>query len=106
MEQYDEVVEIKKKPKPEGRINPEKSIQGKAVLESIDDSERTTTKRPASSLPRRAAKPAERLTSESESSDSEAEDNAKLIIEGFDYRQWESLDVPPELKELYQYIAR
>lgn len=34
------------------------------------------------------------------------DENAKLIIEGFDYRKWENLDVPPEIKDLYQYIAR
>lgn len=96
MERYDEVIEVKKKPKPDGR----------GVLQSIDDSERTTTKRPASSLPRKSIKSSERAPSDSESSDTGTEENAKLIIEGFDYRQWETLDVPPEIKELYQYIAR
>lgn len=106
MEHFDEVIEVTKKSTVKGRQNQGQSVQGKAVLESIDDSERTTTKRPTSSLPRKTGKAVERLTSESESSDSGAEDNAKLIIEGFDYRQWENLDGPPELKELYQYIAR
>lgn len=106
MEHFDEVIEVKKRPTAEGRPILEQSIQGKAVLESIDDSDRTTTKRPTSSLPRKSGRLVERLTSESESSDSGPEDNAKLIIEGFDYRQWENLEGPPELKELYQYIAR
>lgn len=97
MEQYDEVVEVKKRPKPEGN-------RGRNVLEQIDDSERTTTKRPGSSLPK-GVKHTERLTSESESSDT-TDENAKIAIDGFDYTVFEKLDVPPEIKDLYQYIGR
>lgn len=105
MELYDEVVEVKKKPRGENRPGVEKIAQPKAVVEQIDDSERTTTKRPTSSLPRKSIKTTGRLSSESESSDTGTEDG-KATVDGFDYRQWESLDVPPEIKELYQYIAR
>lgn len=101
MELYDEVVEVKKKPRGENRPG----AQAKAIVEQIDDSERTTTKRPTSSLPRKSIKPTGRLSSESESSDTGTEDG-KATVDGFDYRQWETLDVPPEIKDLYQYIAR
>lgn len=106
MEMYDEVVEIKRKPKLGRKTSTESIKHDKAVLEHIDDSERTTTKRPASSLPRKSVKPAERVTSESESSDTGTEENIKISTEGFDYRQWENLDFPSDIKDLYQYIAR
>lgn len=105
MELYDEVVEVKKKARGEGRPSVEKIAQPKALVEQIDDSERTTTKRPSSSLPRKSTKSAGRVSSESESSDSATEDG-KAVVDGFDYRQWENLDVPADIKELYQYIAR
>lgn len=91
MEHYDEVVEVKRKPKVE---NPART----------DDSERITTKRPASAM--KSIKTAERVTSESESSDTGTEDNGKVFSDGFDYRIWESLDLPKNIKDLYQYIAR
>lgn len=106
MEQYDEVVEVKRRPRADGHSSAGKSGNSKTLLESIDDSERTTTIRPASSLPRKGMKPRERTASDSESSDSATDENTKRIIEGFDYRIWENLDVIPEVKELYQYIAR
>lgn len=106
MEMYDEVIEVKKKSKAENRGNTNKGGVSRPVIEPVvDDSERTTTKRPTSSLPRKNTKPTERLTSESESSDT-GTDDAKATLDGFDYRQWESVDVPPEIKDLYQYIAR
>lgn len=106
MEMYDEVIEVKKKPRGESRQGVEKIAQPRAVVEQIDDSERTTTKRPTSSLPRKSVKNTTgRLSSESESSDTEPEDG-KATVDGFDYRQWETLEVPPEIKDLYQYIAR
>lgn len=119
MEYYDEVVEIKNKPK---RIPSQKSTDLSAVsnevtplehkipepnaVTSIDDAERTTQKRPASSLPRNAIQKIERISSESESSDSDTEDNVKHSAEGFDYKQWENLNVSSEIKELFQYIPR
>lgn len=75
MEHYDEVVEVKRRSKAEGRSSAGKSGHGKTLLESIDDSERTTTKRPASSLPRKSIKPSERTASDSESSDTATEQN-------------------------------
>lgn len=105
MEMYDEVVEVKQRPKGTGHSSVESINQSKQIAERINDSGRTTTKRPGSSLPRKSAKSVERLSSGSESSDT-VTDDAKAIIDGFDYRQWENLDVPPEIKDLYQYIAR
>lgn len=116
MEFYDEVVEVRRKPKTdkqnsqEPTMHPLKSIDGAiAASSSIDDSERTTTKRPTSSLPRKnniQNTGNGNATSESESSDSESEENAKNPSEGFDYKQWENLNVSTEIKDLYQYIAR
>lgn len=109
MEHYDEVVEVKRKTKAGGRSTGEKSestAPGKPVLQQIEDLERTTTKRPGSSLPKGKTKTTERATSESESSDSHTDDNAKPAIDGFDYTIWANLDLPKELKDLYQYIAR
>lgn len=105
MELYDEVVEVKRKPKIENRTHADNSGQGKAILEQIDDLDKTTTKRPASSLPRNV-KPSDRAHSESESSDTGTDDNAKIAVDGFDYRIWESLDLPKDVKDLYQFIAR
>lgn len=119
MEYYDEVVEIKNKPK---RISSAKSTDQSTasngatpldcttsepnVAASVDDAERTTQKRPASSLPRNAVQKIERISSESESSDSDTEDHLKHSAEGFDYKQWEGLNVSSEIKELFQYIPR
>lgn len=119
MEYYDEVVEIKNKPKrlPSQR-NPDQSNSSSEIpsierkklgppsIPSVDDSERTTSKRPQSSLPRRSGEKVERVSSDSESSDSDTDDHAKTAVDGFDYKQWESLNVSADLKELYQYIAR
>lgn len=114
MEYYDEVVEIKRKPKLESRTKSEDSVKGgvlnavKNPPELIDDSERTTTKRPSSSLPRKSGiqNTADPLSSESDSSDTDSDDNAKISAEGFDYKQWENVNAPGDIKELYQYIAR
>lgn len=119
MEFYDEVVEIKNKAKrtPSGMstdhstasngITPlERKIAEPIAATSIDDAERTTQKRPASSLPRNAIQKIERISSESESSDSDTEDNFKQSAEGFDYKKWEDLNVSTEIKELFQYIPR
>lgn len=73
---------------------------------SNEDAERTTQKRPASSLPRKAIQKIDRISSESESSDSDTEDNLKHSAEGFDYKQWEDLNVSSDIKELFQYIPR
>lgn len=105
MEHYDEVVEIKRKPKNEGRPRADFGGPGRAVLEQIDDSERITTKRPGSSLPK-GVKAKERVTSESESSDTGTDENAKTAVDGFDYTVWANLDVPKDIKDLFQYIAR
>lgn len=105
MEHYDEVVEVKRKPKPETRPILENQDRNKAVLEQIEDADRITNIRPSSSLPRNS-KFKERITSESESSDTATDENAKVAVDGFDYRVWESLDLPKDVKELYQYIAR
>lgn len=105
MEHYDEVVEVKRKPKIEPRPRVENPDRNKAVLEQIDDADRITSIRPSSSLPRNS-KFKERIASESESSDTATDENAKVAVDGFDYRVWESLDMPKDVKELYQYIAR
>lgn len=105
MEHYDEVVEVKRKPKAEPRTQVENQDRKKAVLEQIDDAERMTTIRPSSSLPRNS-KFKDRIASDRESSDTATEENAKVATDGFDYRVWESLDLPKDVKELYQYIAR
>lgn len=105
MEHYDEVLEIKRKPKAEARSRLENQDRNKAVLEQIDDADRMTTVRPSSSLPRNS-KFKERIASESESSDTATDDIAKVAVDGFDYRVWESLDLPQDVKDLYQYIAR
>lgn len=117
MEFYDEVVEVRRKSKTgkqnlhELTMNPIKNVDGAIVASSLNgDSERTTTKRPTSSLPRKSNNNQnianDNATSESESSDSESEENAKNPSEGFDYKQWENLNVSTEIKDLYQYIAR
>lgn len=112
MEQFDEVVEVKRKPKAENPVssrprmteNPDRNKA--AVLEHIEDADRITNIRPSSSLPRNS-KFKERITSESESSDTATDENAaKVAIDGFDYRVWENLELPKEVKELYQFIAR
>lgn len=119
MDYYDEVVEIKNKPK---RISSQRSTdQSTASNEvgaserkipepnaatSVDDVERTTQKRPVSSLPRKAIQKIEHISSESESSDSDTDDNLKHSAEGFDYKQWEDLNVSSDIKELFQYIPR
>lgn len=103
MEYYDEVIEVKKKAKQEGKS------ENKNQPKVDDDANRTTTKRPASSLPRRSGRkvePERRPSTESDSSDSEMNDNGNVSAEGFDYKQWESLDVPTEIKDLFQYIGR
>lgn len=116
-EYYDEVVEIKNKPKRiVGEKSPDQATAGVTPSErntaepkgpaSIDDSERTTQKRPSSSLPRNAIQKIERISSDSESSDSDTEDNLKQSAEGFDYKKWEDLNVSAEIKELFQYIPR
>lgn len=109
MEQhYDEVVEVKRKPKvePRPRLENPSERNKAAALEQIDDSDRITNIRPSSSLPRNTKIKKERFASESESSESAADDAAKVAVDGFDYRVWESLDMPKDVKELYQYIAR
>lgn len=120
MDYYDEVVEIKNKPK---RISSQRSNdqstdsnevvaserknpESNAATSVDDDVERTTQKRPTSSLPRKAIQKIERIPSESESSDSDTENNLKHSVEGFDYKQWEDLNVSSEIKELFQYIPR
>lgn len=118
MDYYDEVVEIKNKPK---RIPSQKSSDQPPILTEVapserknpepiaststDDAERTTQKRPTSSLPRKAIQKIERISS-SESSESDTEDNMKQSAEGFDYKQWEELNVSSDIKELFQYIPR
>lgn len=89
MELYDEVVEVKKKPREVQQSSAKPGPSRPAVLEQISDSERTTTKRPTSSLPRKSVKTTEKVTSESESSDTATEDNKEFSAEDFDYRQWE-----------------
>lgn len=117
MEYYDEVVEVKRKLKlekptalDENSKNPSLNAVKNPPQQSFDDSERTTTKRPGSSLPRKsgasATKPAERLSSDTDSSDTDSEENQKISAESFDYKQWETLNVSSEIKEMYQYIAR
>lgn len=106
MEHYDEVIEVKRKPKSSGRTKVENSRSDSSVLQQIDDSERTTTKRPGSSLPKGKIKTVERTTSESESSDTNTDDNTKPAVNEFDYTIWANLDLPKEVKDLYQYIAR
>lgn len=101
MEYYDEVIEVKKKAKQEAKI------EHKNQPKVDDDADRTTTKRPASSLPRNSGRKQERRAStESDSSDSEINDNGNVPAEGFDYKQWDSLNVPNEIKDLFQYIGR
>lgn len=90
MELYDEVVEVKKKSREGQQSSAKPGPSRPAVLEQISDSERTTTKRPASSLPRKSVKTTEKVTSESESSDTATEDNKEFSAEDFDYRQWEN----------------
>lgn len=119
MDYYDEVVEIKNKPKriPSQRSTDQSTVSNEVVASerkipelnaasSVDDVERTTQKRPASSLPRKAIQKIERISSESDSSESDTEDNLKHSAEGFDYKQWENLNVSSEIKELFQYIPR
>lgn len=119
MDYYDEVVEIKNKPKriPSQRSTDQSTASNEVVASerkipelnaatSVDDVERTTQKRPASSLPRKAIQKIERISSESDSSESDTEDNLKHSAEGFDYKQWENLNVSSEIKELFQYIPR
>lgn len=48
---------------------------------------------------------ADGITSESES-ETESEDIAKYTAEGFDYKQWEKLEVPSDIRDLFQYISR
>lgn len=104
---YDEVVEVKRKPKAEPRPRAENPDRNKAAaLEQIDDADRITNIRPSSSLPRNSKFKKDRIASESESSDTGTDDAAKVAVDGFDYRVWESLDMPKDVKELYQYIAR
>lgn len=109
MEYYDEVIEVKKKTKA-GEKSVEKLKETKMIND--DDIERTTTKRPASSLPRKSARKPDQdqherhASSESDSSESDANDNAKVPAEGFDYKQWEHLALPNEIKEMFQYIGR
>lgn len=104
---FDEVVEVKRKVKAEPRQRIENPDRNKvAVLEQIEDADRITNIRPSSSLPRNSKFKKERITSESESSESAADDAAKVATDGFDYRVWESLDMPKDVKDLYQYIAR
>lgn len=103
MEYYDEVIEVKKKAKQEANTG------NKNQPKVDDDADRTTTKRPASSLPRKSGRKVEqerRASTESDSSDSEINDNGNVPAEGFDYKQWESLNVPNEIKDLFQYIGR
>lgn len=114
MEFYDEVIEIKKTPKTNRSNSKEKgmssAVKGESsapiVPQSIDDSSRTTTKRPGSSLPRKSAQHAVHAASDTESSDSESEKNAENLAEGFNYKQWENLNVSSEIKDIYQYIAK
>lgn len=84
----------------------ESTSEMKSEVEAIDDSERTTQQRPASSLPRNAPQKIDRILSDTESSDSDSEENTKFAAEGFDYKQWEGLNLPNEIKELFQYIPR
>lgn len=66
----------------------------------------TTSKNLNGPIPRKQPQRAEGVTSESDGSDTESEDNTKYGAEGFDYKQWEQLDVPVDIKELFQYISR
>lgn len=103
MDYYDEVIEVKKKAKQEAKT------ENKNQTKVDDDADRTTTKRPASSLPRRSGRigvQERRASTESYSSDSEINENANVPAEGFNYKQWESLNVSSEIKELFQYIGR
>lgn len=103
MEYYDEVIEVKKKAKQEEKAE----IKNQPTVD--DDADRTTTIRPASSLPRKSGRKVElerRASSESDSSDSEINDNGNVPAEGFNYKQWENLNVPSEIKDLFQYIGR
>lgn len=103
MEYYDEVIEVKKKSKQEAKT------ENKNQPKIDDDADRTTTKRPASSLPRKSGRKVEqerRASTESDSSDSEINDNENVPAEGFDYKQWETLNVPSDIKDLFQYIGR
>lgn len=119
MDYYDEVVEIKNKPKRISSQNSADQLPASNEVTSLDrrkpepifstsndDSERTTQKRPTSSLPRNTIQKIEHILSESESSDSDTDDNLKHSTEGFDYKQWEDLNVSSEIKEIFQYIPR
>lgn len=117
MDYYDEVVEIKQNQNKvedtgikETAINDGgegvSEISGPKKLAEIDNIERTTQKRPTSSLPRKTGQKVDRISSDTESSGTDTEENLKISAEGFDYKQWENLNLSSELKEMYQYIAR
>lgn len=66
----------------------------------------TSSKHLTGTIPRKQPQRTEGVTSESDGSDTESEENVKYGAEGFDYKQWEQLDVPVDIKELFQYISR
>lgn len=113
MEFYDEIIEIKRKPQissntPDKKMSSaiKKDIPTAITAQSTDDADRTTTKRPSSSLPRKGPQQSGHDASETDSSDSESETHAENLADGFNYKQWESLNVSSEVKDLYQYIAK
>lgn len=114
MEYYDEIIEVKRKQSMSSEKTGNKSSAGTkkdppapVAVQSLDDSDRTTTKRPASSLPRKsAAQLPARIQSDTESSESESEANPDNPADAFNYKQWETLNISSEIKDLYQYIAK
>lgn len=66
---------------------------------------RLPNKQLGAALPRKPAQRPEGITSESES-DTDSEDQTKYVADGFDYKQWDKLEVPADIKELFQYISR
>lgn len=114
MEFYDEIIEVNRKPNMSAEKPGKKTSAGikkdqpmPVAPQSLDDSDRTTTKRPSSSLPRKSGvqQPAS-AQSDTESSDTESEPNPDNPADAFNYKQWETLNVSSEIKELYQYIAK
>ncbi|KAG4079329.1 hypothetical protein HA402_008021 [Bradysia odoriphaga] len=107
MEYYDEVVEI------EDQAGHNKSITEPGIIgKSMPDDEDLTkatgsgrqSRRPTSSLTRnRQPQKVDSFGSDSDSSDTDQQDSKQFIT---DHKEWDKLDVPTDIREIFQYILR
>ncbi|KAJ6645866.1 Intraflagellar transport protein 46 like [Pseudolycoriella hygida] len=107
MEYYDEVVEIEDRSN-NGKKMIESSVDDKSLMGDLKQNKLIESgpqsRRPTSSLNRnRPPHDVDNFGSDSDTSESDRQDSKQFIT---DHREWDKLDVPLDIKEIFQYILR